>query len=129
MSPHALEIRGLTKSFTRFRLGPLDVTVPAGMLLTIESNTWVILEGVTAGTTAADLLVNGTIQSLGTEQHPVTITCASTNPAARWGQIRHNNAQPSLYRFTSINRAGRGTGEGHYPWSEPGSKLHFNVFH
>jgi hypothetical protein len=90
-----------------------DVTVPAGTILTIQSNTWVILEGVTAGTTAADLLINGAIQSLGTEEHPVTITCASTNPAARWGQIRHNNAQPSLYRFTSINRAGRGTGEGH----------------
>lgn len=32
MSPHALEIRGLSKSFRRFSLGPLDVTVPAGAI-------------------------------------------------------------------------------------------------
>jgi len=32
MSPHALEIRDLTKSFTRFSLGPLDVTVPPGSI-------------------------------------------------------------------------------------------------
>ena len=88
-----------------------DVTVPAGHTLTIESNTLVIIDGVASGTTANDLLVAGTIRSLGTEEYPVTITCSS--PTLRWGQIRHNNAQPSLYRHTSITRAGRGTGEGH----------------
>jgi hypothetical protein len=31
----------------------------------------------------------------------------------RWGQIRHNNAQPSVYRYTTITLAGRATGEGH----------------
>jgi hypothetical protein len=88
-----------------------DVTVPSGHTLTIESNTIVLLNGVASGTTAADLLVNGAIQSLGTESHPVTITCA--NPGMRWGQIRHNNAQPSLYRYTTITLAGRAAGEGH----------------
>jgi len=88
-----------------------DVTVPAGHTLTIESNTLVIIDGVASGSTANDLLVSGNIQSLGTEEHPVTITCSS--PTLRWGQIRHNNAQPSLYRHTSITRAGRGAGEGH----------------
>jgi len=88
-----------------------DVTVPAGHTLTIESNTLVIIDGVVSGSTTNDLLVAGTIQSLGTEEHPVTITCSS--PTLRWGQIRHNNAQPSLYRHTSITRAGRGAGEGH----------------
>lgn len=32
MSAHAIEIRGLTKSFKRFALGPLDVTVPVGAI-------------------------------------------------------------------------------------------------
>jgi ABC-2 type transport system ATP-binding protein len=32
MPPHALEIRGLKKSFKRFSLGPLDVTVPGGSI-------------------------------------------------------------------------------------------------
>jgi hypothetical protein len=88
-----------------------DVTVPAGHTLTIESNTLVLLNGVASGTTAPDILVQGTIQSLGTESHPVHITCASNH--LNWGQIRHNTAQPALYRHTMITKGGRATGEGH----------------
>jgi hypothetical protein len=88
-----------------------DVTVPANHTLTIESNTLVLVNGVASGTVAPDLLIAGSIQSLGTEAHPVTITCISNS--LRWGQIRHNTAQPSLYRYTSITRAGRAPGEGH----------------
>jgi hypothetical protein len=88
-----------------------DLTVPVGHTLTIESNTLVLINGVASGTVANDLLVNGTILSLGTEAHPVTMTCA--NPGLRWGQIRHNSAQPSVYRYTSITLAGRAPGEGH----------------
>ncbi len=90
-----------------------DVTVPVGATLTIRSNTLVLLDGVTSGTTAADLVISGKIESLGTESDPVTITCNSTDMAFRWGQIRHNTSQPSVYRHTSITRGGRGTGEGH----------------
>ncbi|MFM7555683.1 MAG: ATP-binding cassette domain-containing protein [Verrucomicrobiota bacterium] len=32
MNPNAIEIRGLTKSFRKFRLGPLDLTVPRGAI-------------------------------------------------------------------------------------------------
>ena len=92
-----------------------DVTVPAGHTLTILSNTLVLIDGVASGTTAADILISGTIQSLGTEDYPVTITCNSANRAFLWGQIRHNTAQPSVYRYTSINRAGRSGSEGHVP--------------
>src|ERR1051325_8478 len=88
-----------------------DVTVPVGHTLTIQSNTLVIIDGVASGTTANDILVSGTILSQGTEQHPVTITCSSAT--LNWGQIRHNNAQPSTYRYTTITRGGRGPGEGH----------------
>jgi hypothetical protein len=88
-----------------------DVTVPSGHTLTIQSNTLVLVNGVASGTTAPDLFVNGSIQSLGTAEHPITITCA--NGGQRWGQIRHTSAQPSLYRYTAITRAGRAQGEGH----------------
>ena len=88
-----------------------DVTVPAAHTLTILSNTMVLLNGVSSGNTANDLLISGSIQSMGTELHPVTVTCAQ--PDRRWGQIRHNNARASLYRHTTITRAGRGQGEGH----------------
>jgi hypothetical protein len=88
-----------------------DVTVPVGHTLTIQSNTLVIIDGVASGTTANDILVSGTILSQGTEQHPVTITCSSAT--LNWGQIRHNNAQPSTYRYTTITKGGRGPGEGH----------------
>jgi hypothetical protein len=90
-----------------------DVTVPASASLTILPDTLVLIDGVTNGTVANDLFISGKIESLGTEDEPVTITCANTNITFRWGQIRHNTAQPSLYRWTSITRAGRATGEGH----------------
>jgi hypothetical protein len=92
-----------------------DLTVPASHTLTILSNTLVLLQGSSA-TPAVDLLVDGAIQCLGTEDLPITITCA--DPGLRWGQIRHNSASlasapTSLYRDTSITRGGRATGEGH----------------
>ncbi|HTD68253.1 MAG TPA: hypothetical protein VK846_17145, partial [Candidatus Limnocylindria bacterium] len=90
-----------------------DVTVPAAATLIILSNTLVLLDGTNAATVANDLLISGKIESLGTEEDPVTITCSQTNTIFRWGQIRHNSAQPSLYRWTSITRAGRAVGEGH----------------
>ncbi len=87
------------------------VTVPAGRTLTIDSNTIVLINGVASGTAGIGLVVNGTLNSLGTEAHPVTITCA--NAGMRWGQIRHDNAASSLYRHTFINLGGRAPGEGH----------------
>jgi len=90
-----------------------DVTVPPGHTLTLESNTIVLINGVTGGTVANDISVNGVIRSLGTESHPVTLTCAQPDLRSRWGQIRHNYAQPSLYRWTTITRGGRAFGEGH----------------
>jgi hypothetical protein len=88
-----------------------DVTVPVGGTLMIQPGTLVLVAGVSSGTTAPDLVVNGSLQSLGTESEPVTITCATAGH--RWGQIRHVSAQPSLYRHTNITRGGRAAGEGH----------------
>jgi hypothetical protein len=104
-------LAGASSEWSGIMLVTGDVTVPVGHTLTIRSNTWVLLNGVASGTTANDILVSGAIQSLGTEENPVTITCS--NPALRWGQIRHNTAQPSVYRHTIITSAGRAPGEGH----------------
>ncbi len=98
--------------------GLINVTsdvIVTNYTLTIESNTLVLVDGVASGTTAADIIVraNGSIQSLGTEVHPVVITCSNSSFASRWGQIRHDSSLPSLYRHTFIHRAGRATGEGH----------------
>ncbi len=105
-----------------------DVTVPPGHTLTIQSNTLVLVNGVAVGTNAPDLIVNGTILSLGTETHPVTLT--SSDSGLRWGQIRHSNAPPSVYRYTTITLAGRTTGEGHTgtgPVIRPsGSRINFD---
>jgi hypothetical protein len=84
-------------------------------VLTIASNTLVLMNGVGSGAGGADIIVNAnaSIQSLGTELHPVTITCSNSFITNRWGQIRHNNSLASFYRHTFINRAGRAPGEGH----------------
>jgi hypothetical protein len=104
-----------------------DVTVPSGSTLAIQPNTLVLIDGVSSGTAANDLIVAGTILTLGTEEFPVTITCSSGTQ--RWGQIRHNTAQPSIYRFTSITRGGRAAPEAHTftgPVLRPtGSKITF----
>jgi hypothetical protein len=106
-----------------------DVIVPLGHTLTLQPGTLVLLEGVTEGIVANDLSVNGTLLCLGTEEQPVTLTCAESDLRYRWGQIRHNNSQPSLYRFTTITRGGRAFGEGHTgtgPVLRPiGSRLRF----
>jgi hypothetical protein len=89
-----------------------DVFVQFGQTLTIESNTLVLINGVTNGISANDISISGAIYSMGTEQAPVTITCANPDLQYRWGQIRHTFADPSLYRYTTITRGGRGAPEG-----------------
>jgi hypothetical protein len=88
-----------------------DVTVPAGHTLRIEPGTLVLVSGAGSGTSAADLLVSGTVESLGTEAEPVWIT--SVAPALNWGQIRHSTGSRGIYRYTFIHKGGRTAGEGH----------------
>ena len=98
--------------------GLINVTsdvIVTNYTLTIQSNTMVVINGLGSGTTGAGIIVNanGSIQSLGTEQHPVTITCSNVFFTNRWGRITHNSSLPSLYRHTFIHRSGRAPGEGH----------------
>ena len=98
--------------------GLINVTstvIVTNYTLTIQSNTLVLINGTNTGTTGLGITVNagGSIQSLGTEQHPVTITCSNLFFTNRWGRIAHNSSAPSLYRHTFIHRSGRAPGEGH----------------
>jgi hypothetical protein len=87
------------------------VTVPVGHTLTINPGTIVRINGVASGTAGINIVVNGTVRSLGTEAAPVTITCADAN--LNWGQINHSSAQASIYQYTFISKATRAPGEGH----------------
>lgn len=94
------------------------VGVPTGFSLTVLSNTLVLIDGHTAGTTGLSFYVNGRLESQGTEAHPVMFTCGSTNLNARWGQMRFTRASlatapTNLFRHTQITRGGRAPGEGH----------------
>lgn len=92
------------------------VTVPAGHILTIRSNTIVMINGVASGTGGPGMIVQGRVISEGTEDQPVSFTCA--NPNQYWGEIQHNygslaSAPVSIYRNTTFTRAGRTAAIGH----------------
>jgi hypothetical protein len=110
-TPIAGTLAGTNTAWSGVILVTNDVIVPAGHALTILPNTLVLVNGVASGSTAPDLEVRGALFAEGTEDAPITITCA--NPGLRWGQIRHTDALPSLYRHTTIAQAGRAPGEGH----------------
>ena len=88
-----------------------DLTIPAGVTLTLAPGTLVLLDGVASGSNGADIDVQGSIQSLGTAAAPVTFTAATTGRA--WGELHFAGAQPSLLGYTEIMRAGQSPGAGH----------------
>ena len=88
-----------------------DFTIPAGVTLTLAPGTLVLLDGVASGTNGTDIDVQGSIQSLGTAASPVTFTAYTTG--RNWGELHFANAQPSVFHYTEIMRAGRSPGSGH----------------
>lgn len=87
-----------------------DVTLPAAGTLTIEPDTLVLVDGVSGGT-GITITVQGTLNSLGTEERPVAFTVASS--ALNWGRLRHTTRSRSLFRHTLISKGGRSTPTGH----------------
>ena len=88
-----------------------NVTVPAGTTLRLAPGTLVLVDGVADGEDGADLNVEGAIESLGTAEAPVTFTAA--DPDLAWGELDHDGASPSVYRYTHVTRAGHSPRGGH----------------
>ncbi len=88
-----------------------DVTIPSGSTLRIEPGTLVLLEGVVSGENGADINIEGAVDCAGTADRPVSFTAA--DPARPWGEIHHDNAAPSTYRYAIFTIAGNSPGGGH----------------
>ena len=90
-----------------------DVLVPTGHTLNVTAGTLVLLDGDPTPRSSAgvDIDVEGTINSLGTADQPVSFTAFVSG--APWGEFHHSNAQPSLYQYTHISQAGHSPGGGH----------------
>ncbi|MGI9242199.1 MAG: hypothetical protein ACR2RV_15480, partial [Verrucomicrobiales bacterium] len=90
-----------------------DVTVPAGHTLNIDPGTLVLVTGTAAAqsTDGRDLIIEGSVNSLGTELQPITFT--ALNPAAPWGQILLSNSEGATFEWTNIHRAGHSPRGGH----------------
>jgi len=88
-----------------------DLTIPSNHTLTIEPGTLILLDGASSGSGGADIDVRGSIQSLGTADDPITFTAFETG--RNWGELHHDDADPSLFRYTNFHRAGRSPGVGH----------------
>lgn len=90
-----------------------DVTVPAGHVLNVAPGTLVLVDGdaTPQSTAGKDIIVQGTINSLGTAAQPVTFT--ATDPTAIWGQILFEESEGASFTFTNIHRAGHSPRGGH----------------
>jgi hypothetical protein len=88
-----------------------DFTIPAGVTLTLEPGTLVLIDGVPSGNDGTDIDVQGSIQSLGTAASPVTFTAYAAG--RNWGELHFADAKPSTFRYTEITRAGRSPAVGH----------------
>ncbi|MEM7234185.1 MAG: right-handed parallel beta-helix repeat-containing protein, partial [Planctomycetota bacterium] len=88
-----------------------DTRVPEDGTLRIAAGTLILLDGVEDGSDGADLNVVGHLESMGTRSQPVTFT--AVDPELPWGEIHHDEAQPSEYHYTHVTRAGNSPGGGH----------------
>lgn len=88
-----------------------DFSIPAGVILTLDPGTLVMIDGTASGSGGADINVSGAIQSLGSAESPVTFT--AYDRGKNWGEIHFENAESSRFQYTNINRGGRSPGVGH----------------
>lgn len=88
-----------------------DFTVAGGATLNLEPGTLVLIEGAPSGSDGTDIQIEGSIQSLGTVDRPVTFTAYT--PGENWGEIRFVSADPSFFQYTNITQAGHSPGIGH----------------
>lgn len=83
-----------------------NVTIPAGNTLRIYPDTIILLDA------KKSITVRGTIECLGTVEHPVVF--AAADPENPWGQIHHDQtATRSSYKGTFFIGGGDSSGAGH----------------
>ena len=107
------DLSGITSSCSGVLRLTGDVTVPKGHLLTVEPGTIIMLDGTVepGSSTGTDLIVEGAINSLGTNDQPVTFT--SSQPDAIWGQVLFDQCEGANFSFTNFHRAGHSPAGGH----------------
>ncbi|MCP4450339.1 MAG: hypothetical protein GY809_02680, partial [Planctomycetes bacterium] len=88
-----------------------DFKIPAGVVLTLDPGTLVMIDGVSSGSGGADINVSGSIQSLGTPEFPVTFTAFEAGK--NWGELHHEDADSSRFTYTNVHQGGRSPGVGH----------------
>jgi len=88
-----------------------DFTISTGVVLTLSPGALVLIDGVSSGSGGTDIDVEGSIQSLGTADSPVTIT--AYRAGRNWGELHHKNADLSIFQYTHITQAGRSPRVGH----------------
>jgi hypothetical protein len=96
-----------------------DFSIPDGVTLTINPGSMILIDGVPSGDNGTDINVEGSIQSLGTAESPITFT--SYSAGENWGKLYHNNAEPSTFQYTNITQAGHSPRMGH---SNSGPAIH-----
>jgi spore coat protein CotH len=96
-----------------------DFSIPDGMTLTLNPGTIVLIDGVSSGDNGTDINVEGSIQSLGTADSPITFTAYAAGQ--NWGKLYHNDAEPSIFLYTNINNGGHSPRMGH---SNSGPTIH-----
>jgi hypothetical protein len=90
-----------------------DVTVAAGVTLSIDPGTHIFLDGdATPGSTGGTrIIVNGAVQANGTAANPINISAFQATD--RWGGFVFSNAAPSTWNYVLLSYAGHTTGVGH----------------
>ena len=88
-----------------------DYLIPDGITLSLNPGTIVLIDGVLSGTNGTDINIEGSIQSLGTDISPVTLTAQTAGE--NWGQLQFTDAEPSTFQYTNITQAGHSPHRGH----------------
>jgi len=90
-----------------------DTIVPDGGQLTIMPGTTILIDGTPTplDENGVDIIVQGSIQALGTAFSPIVFT--ASEPNTFWGEINHDNAEPSLYQYTHVMQGGHSPRGGH----------------
>ena len=90
-----------------------DVTIPKGHVLTVQPGTIVMIDGTVepGSSSGTDLIIEGSIESKGTNDQPVTFT--SSQPDALWGQLLFDQSEGGNFAFTNFHLAGHSPAGGH----------------